>query len=165
MKVEPSLLYDRAVHTIVGKINKNPNMQDDLIQIGRMAVLQGLNSYDPTAGKMSKYSWCCQYVVRDVCRAIERESKHHEDHMDIDELLDLDDVDELTDYDHQNEIQLRIDVFNMLSALPEPERRMVIAHIFDDLSYTEIAYANSLNKQAVYRIVTAGIGILREKFS
>ena len=167
MKLEKDLPYDRLVHRLVKRLNTSyPSLTQDLIQIGRLAVLQALATYDPlNDGGVAQVTWVYQYVFRDVVRALEDEHKHQNDHDDINDMLDDESVEELIDYDHQDRIQLQVDVFNMLSAMPEPERRMVVAHLFDDLSYTEIAYANSLNKQAVYRIVTQGMQILREKFS
>lgn len=166
-RIEQGLKYDKQVHRIASKLaSDNHALRDDLIQEGRIAVLQGLGSYKPEHPEAAAEStWCLKYAYRDMVRFAARQRLHQNNHDDLELLLDVDGVDELIDYDHQHEIEMRVDVFNMLEGLPEPERRMVIAHIFDDLSYAEIAERNSLNKQAVYRVVTIGMGILREKFS
>ena len=140
-----------------------PDLRDDVRQEGWVSALQALSTYEPSLG-YSRRSWIILHARRDMVRYLEREANHG-GLDDISELLDQDDIDELIDYDAQLQVEARVDVFNMLSAMPEPERRMVIAHIFDDLSYSEIAERNSLNKQAVYRIVTTGMRILKEKFS
>ncbi len=125
--------------------------------------MQALSSFNPEVSEYdNEKSWVRQYVVRDVLRAIEEEDEKTNKHQDISELLDIDDIDELIDYALPERMSNQVDFHKALKKLPEPEQSICIMHFMDDMSYTDIAYAKSLNKQAVYRIVTKGINLIKE---
>lgn len=166
-RIEKGLAHDALVHRIARKLNTtNASLHDDLVQVGRMAVLQGRESYDPAhPDAPSEHSWVSWYIYRDILRYLRREVQQVGEHQDIDDLLDLDDVDELMDYDAPEKLEELYDAFHMLEGMPEPEQVAVALHVFEDLSYAEIGERMSLNKQAVYRLVTQGMRLLQEKFS
>lgn len=133
----------------------HPELSEDLRQIGFESGMRALRTFDPTGGTRRR-NWIITHLRRDMVRYMEYEAKHA-GHIDIDELKDRDDVDELIDYEYQHIIQDKIFLDQLAESMSEEEATALQLSIFEDMTYEQIAERMSLNKQAVYRILTAAV--------
>lgn len=138
MKAEPSLQYEQDVIAVVSDVaQRHEDIHDDLQQVGRMAVLEALKSYEQGRG-MSERSWVIQQVRRDVIREIGKEDRETLAHTDIDPLIDMDDVEQLIDFDEQNTIVDQIVVWRALSMIDAEDAQILEDRYINDQTYQEI---------------------------
>ena len=155
---------DRLTYATEKRVNHSrPDLGEDLRQVGWESAIRAMSTYEYGRGARLS-TWLIMHMRRDMVRYLEAEHKHA-GWEDLHEYLDTDDVDELIDYEAQLRLESQTDIHAMLEHLPALEQDACILHFCDDLSYREIGEHMSLNKQAVYRLVTGAVRFLRRKFS
>jgi RNA polymerase sigma factor (sigma-70 family) len=140
--------------------HSRPDLRDDLLQEGRKAALESLSTHRPE-GKCSRRTWAVKYIRRDMLRLLEKEQ---ESFVDINELLDKDGVEELLDMSTHEYLEASSDVEHMLIWLTDPERLVVINHVFKDESFEKIGERLSFSKQHVNRLWHSAVAKIQQEF-
>lgn len=150
----------RTVEQVLQHRDDAGQLREELNQEGWIIALTALKTFEDGRGA-SLQSWIITHLKRDLVRWIEHNCTTVPQ-IDFEELLDEDGIDELMDYDEGERVQVQVDMYNLVSKLPERDAIVVEQFYLNDLSEQEIADILGISRSMVQKIRMRAVANLQQ---